>query len=409
MDTNAKCGHNGWPQARCGTVPQLERVCYFFGQLLEPADFRAEQSYFATLLALLSRHAAGWGVACGLDVSFSIGPPDRCDDQPEQERLVLSITPGIAIDCCGRLIVLREAYHCRLWGLLGADERAALLAGKPVYVSIEHVERPVYPSRAVGASCDPMATVQYGRIRDESRVQVALQPPEQQSCDPCLEACPDPRVLLASAQLATPGNSAAVSVRPELRRLLTRHELSAITEVGWVHGGTYGRWSAERLLSAGLGLRFSRPVRAATLVDGVVNLVVYEGGGGRRDAWYFKEVRLEPTPPGAELVTEVMVRVAQPEGFQERDRVLLRVRCDFVLDDCCRAVSGAHLGGGVPFDQTLAKGDATHPEPPQLPCPHPPDRGGPWRSGNGAEGGMWESWIHVGPDGYDGAAEGGAR
>src|SRR5262245_28280290 len=96
------------PESACGTIPELERVCYFFGQMLEPADFRAEQNYFMTQLALLSRFAAGWGVACGFDVRLDVGPPVSCDDQSEQERLLLGISPGVAVDCCGRLVVLRR-------------------------------------------------------------------------------------------------------------------------------------------------------------------------------------------------------------------------------------------------------------------------------------------------------------
>jgi hypothetical protein len=395
MDTS--CAHQERPHGSCGTIPELERLCYFFGQMLEPADFRAEQAYFTTLLALLGRHTAGWGVACGLDVGVSTGQPEGCEDQPAHELLELEVTPGVALDCCGRLVVLRKRSACWLWELMDKATRDAFLDGRPVYVSIEYVERPVRPSKAAGeAWCDPMAAPQYGRIRDETRLRVSLEPPEHQACDACLDRCPDPAVLLAVVRW--PAKDGPVSVRNQVRRPLGRHHLATVTDLGWVHGGTYGRRATERLLTTGVGLRFSRPVQAATLADGVVDLVVYEGGGGRREAWYFKEVELERRPASQELVGEVVVKAAQPEGFQERDRILLRVRCDFVLDECCRAVSGAHLGGGVPFDPALSSGEVTHPTPAALPCPAPPDRSGPWRSGNGVEGGVFESWIFVGPD-----------
>jgi hypothetical protein len=396
MGTSAMhCGHDKRPDSACGTVPELERICYFFGQMLEPADFRAEQGYFMTLLALLGRFGVGWGVACGLDVCLETGPPDHCDDQPEHERLALKVTPGAAIDCCGRLIVVRKPCSQRLWDLLCPTEREALLAGQPLYVTIEHAEQPVRPTRGLGEGCDPLASVQYGRIRDGSRIVVSLECPEQHTCDRCLDPCPDAGVLLASIRLTEPGKSAQAAIQPELRRLLARHELAAITGLGWVHGGTYDRRSAEALLTAGVKLRFSRPVRLATLQEGVADVVVYEGGGGRRDTWYFKAVELDAGPEDHGLVNEVGVRVAQPEGFQSGDRILLRVRCDFILDECCRAVSGAHLGGAIPFDPALADSYISHPAPAALPCPHPPDREGPWRSGNGVEGGVFESWIKV--------------
>jgi hypothetical protein len=401
------CLHDEPSHGSCATIPELERVCYFFGQMLEPADFRAEQSYFTTLLSLLGRHTAGWGVACGLDVRLPAGTSAVCEDQSELEQLLLEVTPGIAIDCCGRLIVLRKPYRCRLLGLLDTVEREALLAGHRLYVSIVHVERPVRPTRGLADGCDPLASLQYGRIRDEARVVVSLKPPEHQACDACLDPCDDPRVLLASVRVVEEYGSSTVVIRPELRRLLARHQLATITDVGWVHGGTYRRRQAERLLADGFGLRFSRPIRASTLQEGVIDLVIYEGGTGRRDAIYFKAVDLYP-PPGPQLVSEVFVKVSQPESFNTGDRLHLSVRCDFILDDCCRAVSGAHLGGGVPFDETLARGDADHPDVAELACPTPPDRSGPWRSGNGVEGGVWESWIKVGPDGggYDSAPEG---
>jgi hypothetical protein len=404
MDTKVKhCLHDETSSGSCATIPDLERLCYFFGQLLEPADFRAEQRYFTTLVSLLARSAVGWGVACGLDVKVKPEAGPGCDDKDEQ--LVLTVGAGIAIDCCGRLIVLREAYHCRLYDLLDRDERKALLAGKTLYVSVEHVERQVRPTRGLADGCDPLASTQYGRIKDEARVVVSLERPEHPRCDTCIGGCPDARVLLASVWLADPPRPASVQVRTALRRLLARHELATITEVGWRHGGLYQRRHAEQLLADGVGLRFSRPIKSSSLREGVIELVVYEGGSGRRDTLYFKANRRE-WKAGAELVDEVFVRVAQPESFNVGDRIHLIVRCDFLLDECCRAVSGAHLGGGVPFDPALAHGKAEHPEPRELVCPSPPDRSGPWRSGNGVEGGVFESWIKVVADaGYRDEAE----
>jgi hypothetical protein len=303
------------------------------------------------------------------------------------------------------LIVLRHKFGCDLRRLLSKAQWQALLAGEPLYVSIEHTERPVRPTRGLAESCDPMARTQYGRIRDEARVVVSLEEPTHSDCDTCLEGCPDARVLLGSIQLDDPEYPAEVWVRTELRRLLARHELATITDVGWVHGGNYERRQAELLLTNGFRLRFSRPILVDCLQEGVIELIIYEGGKGRRDALYYKAINLKPDSTDSEAaVTEVRIRVSEPEGFQVGDRIHLRVRCDFLLDECCRAVSGAHLGGGVPFDELLAPDDVEHPPAGTLVCPHPPDRSGPWRSGNGVEGGVWESWIKVVADDYGQAA-----
>jgi hypothetical protein len=391
-----QCGHQQRPGDICSDVPELERLCYFFGQLLEPADLRVEQAYFVNRLALLTRYSIGWGVACGLDVDVSIGPPDGRDDEPEIERLFLVVEPGVAVDCCGELLILRKRYCRRLWDLLDDAGRRALREGKPLYVAVEHLARPVRPSRPSDyGACDPLTELQYGRIRDEVRVRVRLTPPAEPSCDTCLVPCDDDAVLLAGFRWNPKRRTVGTQV--DVRRPLGRHRLATITGLGWVHNGTYSRRAAEAVLEEGVGLRFSRPVRAATLSDGVVDLVVYEGGGGRREAWYFKEVELSAEPDSGGLCREIRVRAAQPEGFQVGDRILLAVRCGFVLDECCRAVSGEHLGGGVPFDPRLSKVDG-HPKPAELACASPPDRRGRWRSGNGVEGGTFESWIRVGRD-----------
>ena len=395
MDTKVKhCLHDETSSGSCATIPDLERLCYFFGQLLEPADFRAEQRYFTTLVSLLARYSVGWGVACGLEVAVTSEAGAACDDDKDDEQLVLTVGAGVAIDCCGRFIILREPYHCRLHGLLGHDERTALLAGEPLYVAVEHVERRVRPTRGLADGCDPLASTQYGRIKDEARVVVSRERPEHPSCETCLGACPDDRVLLASVRLTDPPRLEPVSVRNRLRRQLARHELATITELGWQHCGQYQRRQAERLLADGVGLRFSRPIKVDSLQEGVVELMVYEGGSGRRDSLYFKAVRLEWEAKGG-LTDTVFVRVAQPEGYNAGDRIHLSVRCDFLLDECCRAVSGAHLGGGVPFDPALVRAKVGHPKPPKLACERPPGGGGRWRSGNGVEGGVFESWIKV--------------
>src|SRR5690349_14462541 len=179
METN--CQHTRPSQGDCGVVPPLERLCYFFGQMLEPADFRAEQAYFGNRVSLLTRHAIGWGVACGLDVKASVAPADRCDEQPETERVMVTIEAGVAFDCCGRIIVLREPYCFRLWNRLDQAGRTALTERTaPLYLSIEHLERPVLPTRAIGDDgCDPLTSLQYGRLRDEARIRVGLEKPEE--------------------------------------------------------------------------------------------------------------------------------------------------------------------------------------------------------------------------------------
>jgi hypothetical protein len=78
----------------CGVckVPSFERNHYFHGKTLSARDLTAEQRYFNEKRWLINRFAIGWGVVCGLDVSLD----DDC----------LTVTQGLALDCCGREILV---------------------------------------------------------------------------------------------------------------------------------------------------------------------------------------------------------------------------------------------------------------------------------------------------------------
>ncbi|WP_296824590.1 hypothetical protein, partial [Sulfurovum sp.] len=68
---------------------------YFYGKLLTVRDFENEQSYFIKKQRLINRYIHGEGVVCGLTV-------EKVDDN------IVKIKSGIALDCCGREIVVPE-------------------------------------------------------------------------------------------------------------------------------------------------------------------------------------------------------------------------------------------------------------------------------------------------------------
>ncbi len=77
---------------------------YFTGKLLTERDLSAEQRYFIDKLRLHHLALHGWGVVCGLRVK----PHPHCPDR----RLV--IEPGLAIDGCGREILVPEEVEIEL-------------------------------------------------------------------------------------------------------------------------------------------------------------------------------------------------------------------------------------------------------------------------------------------------------
>jgi len=83
----------------------VERNRYFTGKYMTARDFAVEQEYFLGRHRLHTRLLHGWGVACGLGVTRH---PDReCKDW-------VVVGPGIAIDCCGRELILTERTPFRV-------------------------------------------------------------------------------------------------------------------------------------------------------------------------------------------------------------------------------------------------------------------------------------------------------
>jgi hypothetical protein len=67
---------------------------YFYGKLLDVFHFELEQEYFNSKRWLLNRLVTGPGVVCGLDVVLT-----------DDNRKVI-VMPGLAIDRCGREIIV---------------------------------------------------------------------------------------------------------------------------------------------------------------------------------------------------------------------------------------------------------------------------------------------------------------
>lgn len=85
----------------------VRRVHYFYGQLLTPDDLQAEQDYHREMRYLHNR-LLGSGVVHGLGVTVA-------DDS------TLIVGPGLAIDRCGRELVLPDEVPVDLSGTGGAD------------------------------------------------------------------------------------------------------------------------------------------------------------------------------------------------------------------------------------------------------------------------------------------------
>jgi DNA-binding beta-propeller fold protein YncE len=92
----------------CDTGPFV-RNHYFTGKLMQAVDFDAEQRYGVDKLRHHHRRLHGWGAVCGLKV--------KEHPQPGCRSRFVCVTPGTAIDCCGRELVVREVECVELANL----------------------------------------------------------------------------------------------------------------------------------------------------------------------------------------------------------------------------------------------------------------------------------------------------
>jgi hypothetical protein len=383
--TTRRCG--------CAEIGDFTRLRYFYGQPLGALDLRQEQAYHRDRARLHNRLLHGWGIVCGLEVD--VRPVAECDpDADDPAGTTLVVAPGAAIDAAGDDIVVRRPRLVELSRLL-PDPMLEQLARKPatVYLSICYHEQPIDPMRPlVTGGCEPVADLEYSRIRETYRICAGTTRPDPgPDCEPCCGSGDSCCLELAAIVEFDPGKPVvAEQLRFRGRRALARHRLAQITGISWVHGATYAHDDANAMLEEGFEFRLSRPVQVASLRPSVVDLKGIDGGAGRSAGTYLIAGEFTGLP-SAEVTHAFRYRSTTDETLQFGDQLMITVRGDFIIDDCCRAIDADHVTGGVP----LIAGTARQPVPGSAEPLCPPR----W-SGNGLEGGDFVSWIFVQERGY---------
>lgn len=327
----------------------------------------------------------------------------RCGQTPGYSQK-LDIDCGFALDCLGNELVLARPAQVDIWQCLSSDDRDKALAhceqGITLFVSLCHKEIPVDPIRpAVPDTCGAVASCVAGKTWESVCVSISSHPPAHGlHCEACCETCQDPCLLIARIEGYRPGHPLACeqvdnSVR---RRIHTPYDYTTITSINWKHGAHYAEDDISKLLGDGLEVRFSRPVLVSTLIEGIVDLWVVQGGGGRHADIYNVDLSLDG---GSEHCTRTLRICPKTDDCPDPgDRFILIIRAAFILDECCQPVDGAHVGGRVPH-RNSPHGDGEHHRhehhAPGHPCPMPPPGYGPWTSGTSHPGANFESWFYV--------------
>jgi hypothetical protein len=95
----------------CGS-PQLARNTWFTGKLLTERDLTDEQRYLLGKITRHDQYLHGYGIVCGLEVSEHPNPACRAE--------LVTVSPGLAIDCCGHEILLTHEEVVPLADLIRA-------------------------------------------------------------------------------------------------------------------------------------------------------------------------------------------------------------------------------------------------------------------------------------------------
>ena len=138
----------------CATNP-FERNNYFYGKQFTVRDLVQEQSYFNDKRHLINRMILGWGVVCGLEVSW------------HEKTGRLMVSPGMAIDCCGREIIVCEDKCVPI------DETDDDCCKEPEHpregmfvLCLEYHECHAEPIELPAAGCDEKGKTEYNRTRE---------------------------------------------------------------------------------------------------------------------------------------------------------------------------------------------------------------------------------------------------
>jgi hypothetical protein len=113
-------------------LPTQERLNYFTGQFLTERDLRAEQEYYIGKHRQHNRYLHGYGSVCGLKVTQHPNPACR-------DRFIV-LEPGLALDCCGREIVVHEPVYFDLVAALAPQKADPTITGKHLVFALCYAE-----------------------------------------------------------------------------------------------------------------------------------------------------------------------------------------------------------------------------------------------------------------------------
>ena len=303
--------HHADQSGSCVSIPDFERLQFYYGRNLTVADLQAEQQYFLDKLRLHARCFAGTGIVCGLGVT-PVPVPEECDSEDDRRRRAIArklravetqlaqrdpatatddqhrqlaaeqetlqreyerwrcdhphhvpppacvtVDCGWALDCAGRDIVVRHPQVIDLRSLLSREDRREVdradrgeCAPPVVELTICYCEQQTYPSRPIAQdNCDLPQQCRYGRVREGYRLRASLtHQPADTRCSNCCEPCVTDCVVLAHIRWPVDEPIGVADIDWRHRRDVAVYQSTRIAGISWVHGAHYDPGAAKAVL-----------------------------------------------------------------------------------------------------------------------------------------------------------------
>jgi hypothetical protein len=411
---------------KCEPLPCFKRNNYFYGKLLTVSDFQVEQQYFVNKLRLINRLIHGAGVVCGLKVLI------KGAEAPDLNEGSVRITEGVALDFCGREIVVPEPVDVDV----AAGVKQAYPEFKEFYIWIKYDScgEEKVPKVLEASSCQEECC--YSRIKETYKIDVDVEKnvpkpwgtSEGDVCakwdefvkDPknyefflknCAECLEEGVIVLAKITVSAKEDGSifvgavdnAVFTGTERRRFVYSNErlynlieclrkriedlkkkesLPKITRINWRHDESYtSKELAELLKNECFRITFDRAMKQTTINTNTLSLTLEETyHDSERVRISKEEIPIEIEYPEKNEVKfwpnlepsnsrAAVAAVASTASILKR-RLIIQLKGDFVCSDEkeSKCLDGNHL-----------KGERS--------------------TGNDCEGGLFESWLTVAPEG----------
>ncbi len=370
----------------CGVVT-AERNRYFTGKYMTARDFQAEQDYFLSRHRLHNRLMHGWGIVCGLEVK-----PHK--DESCQDSWVI-VKPGIAIDCCGRELILKEETLVEVHKPTPKDNDGVSEKTddcddsdsevKEYLLCLEYVEKPIEEVPALDSDNCSSTRLEANRTREEVKLKAYPFEDFDKECwyvpnkeaklgkklgsSGCLEPhCPCGNCVPLA--LITPNEEEGkLTISTEGRRNLPTPSdyLTHIVGINWPHGGELSL--AELCKMDGrLEITFDRDIKFSDDEGTGINehTFVVQYGGVQRTL-EFLPANCDPTLDEDNCRAVFTIDPKYIDECKENiagNMVYITLKCDFVIDCNDNPVDGNFLKANCP-------------------------------TGDGIPGGVFESWFRV--------------